>query len=176
MARAGPAAEILSDPEAVLTLGVREAGSILTGRVIAHDADGLTEIAVSAGSLFLPQTAADLGARLRIRIEAQDVILSRTRPEGLSALNILPCEVASLRRGEGPGMMVQLRAGEESLLSRITQRSAAALGLEPGVTCFAIAKSRVGGVGRCGARHERAQPKHRSEGGCRPISRPQRPV
>jgi molybdate transport system ATP-binding protein len=141
VARAGPAAEVLSDPEAAPALGLREAGSILTGRVVAQHADGLTEVAVSAGNLLLPRIESLVGARLRIRIEAKDVILSRARPDGLSALNILPCEVASLRRGEGPGVMVQLRAGEESLLARITQRSAAALGIAPGATCFAIAKT-----------------------------------
>lgn len=139
--RAGPAAEVLSDPEAVPALGVREAGSILTGRVAAHHPDGLTEIAVAAGNLFLPRVAAAPGSRLRIRVAAQDVILSRTRPEGLSALNILPGRVASLRRGEGPGVICRVSLGDESLLARITQRSAIALDLAPGTPCFAIVKA-----------------------------------
>jgi molybdate transport system ATP-binding protein len=137
----GAAAEVLSDPDAVPTFGVREAGAILTGRVLRHHADGLTEVVVSAGSLLLPGVSAEPGTSLRIRIEAQDVILSRSRPEGLSALNILPAEVASLRRGEGPGVVVQLKAGDDRILARITRRSADALQLEPGVRCFGIVKS-----------------------------------
>ena len=139
--RAGPAADVLSDPEAVPALGVREAGSILTGRVAAHHADGLTEIDVAAGTILLPRVAAEPGARLRIRVAAQDVILARTRPEGISALNILPCRVAALRRGEGPGVICRLALGEESLLARLTQRSATALALAPGTPCFAIVKA-----------------------------------
>ena len=137
----GAAAEVLSDPDAVPTFGVREAGAILTGRVLRHHADGLTEVVVSAGSLLLPGVSAEPGTSLRIRIEAQDVILSRSRPEGLSALNILPAEVASLRRGEGPGVVVQLKVGDDRILARITRRSADALQLEPGVRCFGIVKS-----------------------------------
>lgn len=139
--RAGPAADVLSDPDAVPALGVRGAGSILAGRVTAHHADGLTEIAVAAGTIFLPRVAAAPGSRLRIRVAAQDVILSRTRPEGLSALNILPCRVAVLRRGEGPGVICRLDAGGEPLLARITQRSAEALQLAPGVGCYAVVKA-----------------------------------
>ncbi|MEM9761651.1 MAG: molybdenum ABC transporter ATP-binding protein [Pseudomonadota bacterium] len=141
VARAGPLIDLLADPEAVPALGIRDAGSILTGRVIAHHADGLSEIEVAAGRLLLPRVASAPGARLRIRIAAQDVILSRTPPEGLSALNILPVRVTALRPGAGPGAMVQLDAGGESLLARITKRSAERLALAPGTGCFAIAKA-----------------------------------
>ncbi|WP_371873479.1 molybdenum ABC transporter ATP-binding protein [Stappia taiwanensis] len=139
--RAGPAAEILSDPEAVPAFGVRQAGSVLTGRVVRHHPDDLTEVAVSAGSLFLPGWLAEPDTVIRIRIEAQDVMLARSRPQDISALNILPATVSALRRGQGPGVVVQLQAGEDRILARITRRSADALGLEPGTLCFAITKT-----------------------------------
>lgn len=139
--RAGPAATVLADPEAVPALGVREAGSVLTGRVLAHHADGLTEIEISAGRLLLPRVQAPVGSPLRIRIEAKDIILARTAPEGLSALNILRGQVTAVRPGTGPGTMVQMRVGSDSILARVTQRSAEALALAPGVTCYAIMKS-----------------------------------
>ena len=122
-------------------LGVREAGSVLRARVRTHHADGLTELAVAGGAVFLPSVQAGPGAQLRLRINAQDVILSRNRPTGLSALNILEGTVTALRHGEGPGVMVRLRLGEEDLLARVTRRSAETLGLGEGVHCFAIAKS-----------------------------------
>ena len=139
--RAGPTGQVLADPEAVPTLGLRDAGSVLTGRVTRHHDDGLTELDIAGNRLFLPHVAAAPGAALRIRIGAQDVILSRAAPVGLSALNILRGEVTALRSGTGPGVMVQLRIGRESLLARITKRSAAALGLAPGLPCHAIAKT-----------------------------------
>ena len=139
--RAGPAAEVLADPENVPALGVRAAGASLHATVSAQEEDGLTRLETSAGPLFLPRVEAPLGKRLSIRILAQDVILSRTRPEGLSALNILPARVTAVRLGDGPGAIIQLKAGDDLLLARITRRSARALELAPGIDCFAVVKS-----------------------------------
>ncbi|MES2667108.1 MAG: molybdenum ABC transporter ATP-binding protein [Pseudomonadota bacterium] len=137
----GPAASILADPETVPVFGVRDAGAVLEGVIAAQHGDGLTEIAVSAGRLFVPRVSGEAGARLRLRIAAQDVILSRTAPVGLSALNILAGTVTAVRRGGHGGAMVQIAAGSDTILARITARSADALALEPGVAVHAIAKS-----------------------------------
>lgn len=139
--RAGPAAAMLSDPEAAPALGIREAGALLPAQVAAHHADGLTELSVRAGTLFLPHIDVAPGTRLRIRIPAAEVILSRARPEGLSALNILPAVVTGVKQGDGPGAIVQLDAGGDLILARITRRSAEALDLRDGVACHAIVKS-----------------------------------
>ena len=140
--RAGPLDAILSDPAAVPLVGVREAGAVLTGTIRGlNAADGLTEVALSAGRLILPGRLGDLGARVRLRIPAQDVILSTTRPTGLSALNILPCRIAALEIGQGPGVAVSLVSGTDRLLARITRRSAAQMGLAPGQEVHAILKA-----------------------------------
>ncbi len=138
---AGPADAVLSDPDAAPALGLREAGAVVNARLIAQHDDGLSELEIAAGRLLLPRVTAEIGARVRVRIHAQDVILARVRPEGLSALNILPVQVIALRRGAGPGVIAQLAAGEDRLLARLTRRSAEALALAPGVACFAILKS-----------------------------------
>ncbi len=139
--RSGPAAEILSDPDTAPILGLRDAGSVLTARIAAHDADGLTRLETGAGPLWLPAISGPVGRKVRIRIAAQDVILSRTRPEGLSALNILPGVVLAVRPGDGPGMLVQLDVGGQRLLARITRRSAHALDVRPGQHLHLIVKS-----------------------------------
>ncbi|MFA7434174.1 MAG: molybdenum ABC transporter ATP-binding protein [Gemmobacter sp.] len=149
--RALPVAELLSDPDAGRAFGLREAGALLPVVVAEQAADGLTRLDSSAGPLWLPRIEAAPGARLRLRIHAQDVILSRTRPEGLSALNILPAAVADLRLGDGPGALVQLHAGDERILARITRRSAETLGLAEGAECFAILKSVAVAKGDIGA-------------------------
>ncbi|ANK82031.1 MAG: molybdenum ABC transporter ATP-binding protein [Rhizobiales bacterium NRL2] len=141
VAAAGPAAAVLSEPDSIPDLGVREAGAIIPATVVAHHADGLTEFEAAGGRLLLPRIEAEPGRRIAVRIHAQDVILSRTRPEGLSALNILAGRVAAVRRGEGPGVMVQLDCGGERLLARLTRRSAETLELAPGAPCYAILKS-----------------------------------
>ncbi|ROU00117.1 molybdenum ABC transporter ATP-binding protein [Histidinibacterium lentulum] len=136
----GPAAEVLGDP-AVLPAGAREAGAILTAHVARHHDDGLTELDASGIPLFLPQVASPPGAALRIRIAAHDVMLSRDRPYGISALNILPGTVREIRPGEGPGAIVAIDTASGRVLARITRRSAQALHLEPGVAVHAIVKT-----------------------------------
>ncbi|SFB05700.1 molybdate transport system ATP-binding protein [Poseidonocella pacifica] len=139
--RSGPAEEMLAEPALAPAFGVRHAGALVAGRVIAQHDDGITELAIASGPLFLPRVDVPLGTELRVRIAAQDVILASGRPEGLSALNILPVEVLAVRQGAGPGVMVQLGAGSDRLLARITRRSAEALSLTPGTRCHAIVKS-----------------------------------
>lgn len=137
----GPTAEILSDPATAPGLGLREAGALLTARVAAQDEDGLTRLDSATGPLWLPRVAAPLGTNLRIRILAQDVMLATTRPEGISALNILPATVRDIRQGNGPGALVRLDAGGEVILARITRRSVGALALAPGKSVFAVLKA-----------------------------------
>jgi molybdate transport system ATP-binding protein len=139
--RAGPAAQVLSDPGMVRQFGVREAGAVLPARVHAHHADGLSELVISGGRLLVPRMQAEPGSATRVRILAQDVILSRAAPQGLSALNVLETRITGLREGSGPGVIVQLACGGDLLLARITRRSADALGFQPGDTAYAIVKT-----------------------------------
>ncbi|WP_264214524.1 molybdenum ABC transporter ATP-binding protein [Leisingera thetidis] len=138
--RQGSAAEVLGD-SAVMPAGVRAAGALLEARVARHHADGLTELDAGGVPLFLPQIAQAPGSPVRVRISAHEVILSRRRPEGLSALNILPGTIEHVRSGNGPGAMVSLQTPVGRLLARVTRRSAQALGLAEGADCFAIVKT-----------------------------------
>lgn len=134
---AGSPSAILSDPEGGLP--AREAGALIDARVVAQEPDGLTRVAISGGDLFLPLVA-QTGAALRVRIHAQDVMIARERPNGLSALNILPATVQSVSTN-GAQSLVLLRVGTDPVLANITTRSATALGLQNGAECFAILKS-----------------------------------
>lgn len=147
----GPLHTVMADPAAIPLLGVREAGAVLDAQVIEHGPDGLSRLRISAGNLWLPGVQAQQGAKVRLRVLAQDVMLSVNRPEGLSALNVLPVTVDDIRRGDGPGAAVALRAGDDRLLARITRRAVAELGISPGTKCFAILKATSvapGSIGR----------------------------
>jgi len=98
--RQGPASEVLADPS-VAPAGVREVGAVLQVRVAAHHDDGLTELEAGGARLFLPRIRHAVGDPLRVRIPAQEVILSNRPPEGVSALNVLEGTVLSSRAGEG---------------------------------------------------------------------------
>lgn len=139
--RCGPTEDILSDPDAVPALGVRHAGAVIRARLVAHHEDGLSELQTCGGRLFLPGVGGRIGDMVRVRIRAQDVILSRAAPEGLSALNILKGRIVSLRSGKGPGIMVRIACDQEHVLARVTRRSAEAMGLTEGDEIHAIVKS-----------------------------------
>ncbi|MFD1912746.1 molybdenum ABC transporter ATP-binding protein [Halodurantibacterium flavum] len=138
VAAIGPPERVLGDVTAV---GVREVASVLRARVVAHHEDGLSELRTAAGPLHLPRVPEIPGAMIRVRIAANEVILSRAAPAGLSALNILRGTIVEIQPGRGPAARVVLAVGEERLVARVTQRSVAALGLAPGQTCHAILKS-----------------------------------
>ncbi len=150
--RQGDAASVLSDP-GVTPLGSAAAGVMLEATVTTQHPDGITEADVDGIALLLPKLPFAPGTKIRIRIEAQDVMIATKKPSGISALNILPAEVAALRRGEGPGVLVQLRAGSTLLLARITRRSADALALREGAQVFAVLKAFSVPRGAIGDRH-----------------------
>ncbi len=141
VARSGSAEQVLSDPDMVRQIGLREAGAIVPAALIKHHDDGLSELSISGGQLLLPRVQLEPGAVTRVRILAKDVMIALARPRDVSALNILPCEILTLRGGDGPGMIVQMACGSDRLLARITRRSADALALAPGVNVHAVIKS-----------------------------------
>lgn len=136
----GPAADVLGNPQR-RPGGARDVGAVLTARILRHHDDGLTELEAGGLPLFLPHVAAAPGTGLRIRIAAHDVILARDRPQGLSALNILPGTIAEMRAGDGPGAIVALDTAAGRVLARVTRRSANAMGLAPGVSVHAVIKT-----------------------------------
>ncbi len=138
--RQGPAAEVLGDPS-VTPAGAREAGALIEARIVAHHEDGLTEVSAGTELLLLPSLGQPVGATARIRIAAHDVILSRSRPEGLSALNVVPGTVHEIRLGQGPGALVALDTPAGRLLARITRRSLKTLEIALGTEVYAIIKA-----------------------------------
>jgi molybdate transport system ATP-binding protein len=138
----GPVAEVMGRAGLYPLAGGFEAGAVLAVTVAAHDTRwGLTELAGGFGRLTVPRLDLPVGVPLRVRIRARDVILALARPAGISALNVLACEVEVLVPiGEG-ALEVQLRLGPERLLARVTRRSGEALGLEPGRQVFALIKT-----------------------------------
>ena len=139
--REGTTAQVMADPAALRAMGIRDVAVMLPVVVAAHDADGLTRLCADAGTLFLPGIDSAPGTQLRVRIMAHEVILSRARPEGLSAQNILAGTVTAIVQGQGPAVMVHVRVGPHEILARITRRAALQMALQPGDGVHAIIKS-----------------------------------
>ncbi|WP_339947767.1 molybdenum ABC transporter ATP-binding protein [uncultured Albimonas sp.] len=138
--RQGPAAEVLGDPSVAPT-GVRGVGAVLEARVVAHHADGLSELDAAGDRLFLPRVPQAVGAALRVRVAASEVMLSLEAPRGISALNVLPGVVEAVHPGQGPGAIVSVRTRAGVVLARVTRRSAQSLALAPGLPVHAIVKT-----------------------------------
>lgn len=141
MVAQGPTAAVMADPAALRSVGIREVAAVLPAVVAGAEDDGLTRLETATGPLFLPGIDAPPGTRLRVRILAHEVILSRARPAGLSAQNILPGIVTAVRPGDGPAVMVHLAIGGDEIVASITRRAAADLNLAPGDSAHAIVKS-----------------------------------
>lgn len=136
----GPLGEVLADPALGTALSVRDAGAVLPVTVVAVE-DGLTRVRASAAEFLLQGDLGPVGARLRLRIPAQDVILSVDQPVGLSAVNVIPVTITALTEDREGGMDVSLQSGTDRLLARITRRSAARMGLSDGQQIHAIIKA-----------------------------------
>lgn len=136
----GPLSTVLTDPAATPFLGPRGAGAVLRAQITAHHPDGVSELAMSGGILIVPRLQGAAGRRVTLRIPAADVIVARAKPEGISALNILPVTVIRVDPVAG-GVLIALQCGTDVISARLTQRSSAALNLQPNEAVFAIVKS-----------------------------------
>ena len=134
---AGPLVELMARTDLRLSRQ-DDAGVVLEAQVIEHDPPhGMTRIGFSGTNLWIGEAAAQPGARVRARVLARDVSVTRQRPAETSILNVLPVVLESIQR-ERATALLQLRVGGGeaaqawTLLARITSRSVDALGLKPG--------------------------------------------
>jgi len=134
----GPAFDLLTDVDAIA--GVPPLGAVFEAKVAEHRADGLSLLAFDGGVLTVRRLPQGLGAKLRVRLRAEDIMLAREEPRAISANNVLPCTVHAVR-ASGDEADIQLLCGATRLVARITGASRERLGLEPGVAVFAIVKS-----------------------------------
>ena len=142
VAGAGPIREVMSRTDLFPAIGRTEAGAVIDAKVIGHDEDyQLTRLKCGAGELTVSRIAVPIGAPIRIRVRASDVMLALSPPEGLSALNILPAVICEIGEPQGANVDVTLDCGGEPLTARLTRASVDKLKLRPGSSVYAVVKS-----------------------------------
>jgi molybdate transport system ATP-binding protein len=142
IAAAGPTLDIMQRLDLFPLTGRAEAGAVIEAVVERHDdAAGLTDLSSRAGRWRLNRIDAPVGARLRLRVRARDVILAKSAPAEISALNVLPGVVAAIGAQSTPIVDVRVNCNGEALIARLTRYSAEQLGLAPGMAVFAVVKS-----------------------------------
>lgn len=136
--RAGATADVLDGGDLQADRPAGETCAVLDVHITGQHADGVTELGFSGGALLVPRIEGVVGARVRLRVVAEGVLLAREEPTAISALNVLTVVIEKIAADHGRGAVVRVRCGADHLLARVPGRSVSALALEPGQSCFAI--------------------------------------
>ncbi len=142
VAATGTVPQVMARIDLLPLTGSRDAGAVLEMRVAAHDERyRLTTLRSPAGELRVPRIDLAIGAPLRVRILARDVVLGLDPPDRLSALNVLAGRVAEIGALDGPVADIRMELNGEMLLARVTRLSIDRLDLKPGRPVYAIIKT-----------------------------------
>lgn len=119
-----------------------EALALIEAEVKAHDDHfHLTALSFSGGEIVVPRQALQPGDKVRVQLAARDVSLTATRQHDTSILNIFPVTVDGVDDEDAAQVTVRLMAVGTALLSRITRKSAAELGVRVGKQFYAQVKT-----------------------------------
>ncbi len=136
---AGPSAEVFASAHLPLA-GRDDAAAVLDATVAEHDASRrLTRMEAAGRSFLVPLNGAQVGARVRLRIPAREVILATEAPRAISLHNVIAGRVGNVVVGEDAVVEVQLDGG--GLLARVTRDAVERLGLAEGAPVLALIKS-----------------------------------
>jgi molybdate transport system ATP-binding protein len=140
---AGPLEALTSRPDLVWLRDAIGLGSLLEATVThTHATRGLAELAFDGGMLLAPDRSLAVGARVRVRIPAREVILANERPIGLSLHNVLRGIVSALEGDpQSDSVIVQLTVGGVQLLAEVTRDAVDHLGIVAGMPLYALIKS-----------------------------------
>ncbi len=137
----GPLSEVLTRPDLPLAHS-DNAVAVLEVTLASHDsAHQLTELACAGHRLWVPGGDGPIGQRHRLRVHARDVAVALQPPVDASVCNCLPVRIRAICDDPHPGhVLLQLDLDGQTLLARITRRSAERLALTPGMAVHALIK------------------------------------
>lgn len=136
----GPIDQVLADIRLANTQ-TKPAGALWMATVVRHHDDGVTEVMVGQQRLYLPSMQSLQADSIRLKINAEDVLLSASPVEETSALNCLTGVVSSVLPMAGGRALVVLNTAAGPLNAAITNRSVNRLKIETGQTIYALLKS-----------------------------------
>jgi len=125
-----------------LLQGMSEPASAFDATVAAHYAErGLTELAFGDQRILAPLSSAAIGAHVRVRVSARDVVLSLARVDGLSVHNQLEGRVVSIVPLDETTVAVHIAIGSATLLAHVMEDASRRLALRRDTALFALVKS-----------------------------------
>jgi molybdate transport system ATP-binding protein len=118
-------------------------GSVFDAIVVRTDlSNGLVEVGFDGGTLLASAGALAVGAKVRLRIPAREIVLAKGRPEGLSLHNALAGVVAAIHADPGfDHVIVQIAVGRVLLLAEVTRDAVMRLGMAVGMQLHVLIKS-----------------------------------
>ncbi len=138
---AGPVEQVMSQPAFAAAAGSHGLATVLGATVDHHDQErASSHLTFPGGVIRVPLLDALPGARVRVRIEAGNVILARGEPRGLSVQNIFAGRITEIRHMAAGLVDVVVDIGCP-LQAQITAQACADLELAVGVPVFALIKS-----------------------------------
>lgn len=135
----GAVEEVMSLPAFAKVAGGTELSTVMAATVVSHDdALSVTRLSFAGGTMTVPRLEDPVGERVRVRVEADNVILALNEPSGLSVRNSFGGTVTEVE-STPPVIEVTLDIGCQ-LRARITAQALAELGLRPGMPVHALVK------------------------------------
>ncbi len=140
---AGPLESVRGRLDLGPLIGAQGLGAVLGVTVRAHDADAeLTTLAFDGGELTVPRLDLAVGAALRVRIPARDVVVALAPlPERISVHNRLLGRVVEIADAEGGFAEVRIQVGAAFIIAHITRHAVRQLDLTVGQEAAALIKS-----------------------------------
>lgn len=138
----GKPVEVLKRPRVLGVANLVGVDNLLSLPVVAQDEEGgMTLLGLGGGlALRVPHRDAGEGDAVAVGFYADDILLFLDRPAGLSARNVLPCEVGGVDE-LGHDVLVTLAVGETEWRARVTPAAAAELGVRRGMKGVAVLKT-----------------------------------
>ena len=138
----GAPLRVLARPRAIGVANLVGVDNLLRLRVLSHDEPGgVTLLELTPGRpLAAPLCDAAPGSFASVGFYADEVLLCREHPAGLSARNALACHVRRLD-AVGHEVLAELEVGPRLLRARLTPSAAGELALAPGSHAVAVIKT-----------------------------------
>ena len=137
----GPVNDMLTRFDMPLSHG-GEAVSIIEAEVLKRDSEfNLMHLDFLGGQFIVPDNSFPVQTKVRIRVVARDVSLTKSKQVDTSILNIFPAMVQEIVNEGEAQVMVRLQIKDTILLACITRKSSYKLRLEKGSEVFVQVKS-----------------------------------
>jgi len=133
--------EALVSPESPVAKS-DHAAALLEGQVIKHEPENyISIIQTKNGNQFELQGLLEIDSHIRLRINASNVSISKSRPQDSSVLNIIDATISDIVDEQSSYVLLQLNCNNDIIKSRITRKSFNTLGLGVNQSVLAQIKS-----------------------------------